>query len=146
VKGDLPRIGLVTCVDPRSIPEHYLKLKLAEPILSFRTVNGHVTHVMNDILALDVFIGLTDILVMHHSDCGASHFTNEQIQAEMKNRVPGSAEMDNVDFGAVTDIHKSIREDVARLKANPYMRKELLPRIRGLYLDIKTGLISDIDG
>jgi carbonic anhydrase len=33
----------------------------------FRNVGGHVTHSLTDILALDGFLGIKSILVIHHT-------------------------------------------------------------------------------
>jgi len=140
----LPHIVVLTCVDPRSNPQYFLNLKPLDAILYFRTVNGHVAPVINDILALDSFIGITEILIVHHTDCGATHFTDDMIRTSLKKRLPDHDEIDNMTFGAVSDLEQSIRDDLAILKASPLMRKELLDRSVGFIYDIKTGKVNPV--
>ncbi|KAG0645351.1 hypothetical protein D0Z07_9031 [Hyphodiscus hymeniophilus] len=68
----------------------------------FRNVGGHVTPCINDLLALDVFLTLTDILIIHHTDCGTTHFRDPAIRAGLTARLPERAgEIESMDFGAV---------------------------------------------
>ena len=43
-------------------------------------------------------------------------------------------------------ITESIKVDLKMLKASPYVRQELKARTVGFCYDIKTGLLSHIDG
>ncbi len=45
----------------------------------------------------------------------------------------------------VNSIEESIREDIAIIRASPFIRKELADRTVGLYLDIKTGVLSPVE-
>ncbi|KAE8442446.1 hypothetical protein EG329_003347 [Mollisiaceae sp. DMI_Dod_QoI] len=145
MKIDLPHIVVLTCADPRADPRYFLDLKPTDGILYFHNVNGHVAAIIDDILALDSFIGITDIMVVHHTDCGATHFTDDMIRTSLKNRLPNHEEIDKMAFGAVSDLEQSIRDDLAILKASPLMRKELLDRSVGFIYDIKTGKLNPVE-
>lgn len=47
-------------------------------------------------------------------------------------------------FGAIDDLHQSLKDDVEFLKASPYIRKELGERTRGFMYDIKTGKVEEM--
>ncbi|KFY94742.1 hypothetical protein V500_03082 [Pseudogymnoascus sp. VKM F-4518 (FW-2643)] len=140
-----PKIVILTCCDPRSSPESFFKLNPGEGVIVIRNVNGHAAPIINDILALDVLLGFTDILVVHHDDCGATHFTNAGVIEVLQTRMPAHQGLERIDFGAVTDIKESIRKDINIIRANPFIRKELADKTIGLHLDIKTGYLSPVD-
>ena len=59
---------------------------------------------INDILALDGFVKINDILVVHHTDCGTTHFKDSLIREGLKERLPERAqEIDGMVFGAVDE-------------------------------------------
>jgi carbonic anhydrase len=77
-------------------------LQLTDGAIIFRNVGGHVTHCIPDILALDGFLRIDDILIVHHTDCGTTHFKNIAIRAGLKERLPEqSEEIDGMDFGSI---------------------------------------------
>ena len=78
----------MTCADPRICPEQFLDLQPGEAIV-FRTAGGHVRPILQDILTLDSFIGhgmLSQLVIVHHTDCGASHFSSQGIKNEITAR------------------------------------------------------------
>ncbi|MCJ1379712.1 hypothetical protein MMC17_002814 [Xylographa soralifera] len=80
-------------------------------------------------------------------DCGTSHLTNAGMRAGLKAKVLGhDAEVDNMEFGEISSgFDQSLKEDVAFLKANPFIKKDM--KIHGYLWDIKTGeLTTDVDG
>lgn len=95
------------------------------------------------ILALDALVKFSEIMIVHHTDCGALQFTNEGVKGGLKARVPqNGAEIESMEFGAITDVPTGLIDDLAYLKKSPYMRKELLERTYGFVFDIKTGLLT----
>jgi hypothetical protein len=112
----------VTCADPRCNPADYLGLKpggkssenritylvqylttLLELTITIRNVCGHVKPNLNDILALDIAIGVEEILVVHHNDCGATHFKEDQVREALRARDPGNKDLDSAVFGAIDE-------------------------------------------
>ncbi|KAF8862799.1 carbonic anhydrase [Acephala macrosclerotiorum] len=141
-------IVILTCADPRCNPRYYFDLKPNDGVIIFRDVNGHVAPVLKDLLALDTWIGIHDIMIVHHTDCGALQWTDEQVRTILKQRNPEhSKEIDGIPtFGAVTNIEQSIKDDLAFLKSSPFIRKELADRSVGYVFDIKTGKLSPVEG
>jgi carbonic anhydrase len=85
-----------------------------------RNICGHIGPALNDILALDAFITLSEILIVHHTgklmseaelishltwviDCGSTHFKEAQVKETLIARQPGNEEIENMVFGAVNE-------------------------------------------
>ncbi len=45
-----------------------------------------------------------------------------------------------------SSVEQSVKDDLAILKASPLIRKELAERSSGYVFDIKTGLLSAVEG
>ena len=83
---------------------------------------------VNDILVLDGLMGITDIVVAHHTglssplrvllgmpgrmlltvrpsaiDCGQTHSKDANIRATLKERLPSNHEIDSMKFGEITE-------------------------------------------
>ncbi|KAH8670129.1 carbonic anhydrase [Tricladium varicosporioides] len=143
---DQPFLIVLTCVDPRCKPEYFLDMKPGEGVLVMRNIAGHVTPALNDILALDAFLPISEIMVIHHTDCGASHFTNDIIRQKMKERLPTHREVDSIDFGGFKDLEQSVKDDLNILRSSPLVRKGLADKAVGYVFDIKTGALTRVDG
>ncbi|RFU26706.1 hypothetical protein B7463_g9630, partial [Scytalidium lignicola] len=141
---DLAHILIITCADPRCSPENIFNITPRDGIVVFRNACGHVAPEMEAIIALDIELGFDDIIIIHHTDCGTSRFTNQQIRGILRERHPDNKEIETMEFGAITDIEQSVRDDVALLKNSPFIRKELAGRTRGFVYDIKTGLLTPV--
>ncbi|OAP65108.1 hypothetical protein AYL99_01080 [Fonsecaea erecta] len=130
---------VLACVDPRSTPEHIFDLKPTEVIVH-RSAAGNVSSAIEDILALDVLVGLDEIMVIHHTDCGCLRYSNESMRKEIISRIgPEHADVINaMDFGAITDVEESTKSDIAWLKQSPLLRKELSDRAQGYVYDVVT--------
>lgn len=77
-------------------------ITLLDAIIVVRVAGGNVRHALRDILILDSVVALEEIAIVHHTDCGTSHFTNESLREQIKGRVDKAAwpEVDSIDFGA----------------------------------------------
>ncbi|KAF4637924.1 hypothetical protein G7Y89_g147 [Cudoniella acicularis] len=141
---DVPHVIVLTCIDPRCKPEYFLNLQSGDGVLVMRNICGHVNPALNDILALDSFLTIKDILIIHHTDCGASHFTDAGIREDLKKRLPGHAELDTMGFGAINDLEQSVKDELKILRASPLVRRELAERAAGFVFDIKTGELTPV--
>ncbi|EED17478.1 conserved hypothetical protein [Talaromyces stipitatus ATCC 10500] len=148
-----PRIALISCCDPRVVPEEYFGLTPRDAIV-FRTVAGHPQGCWKDLVALDTFIfegfgvnGFEEVIIVHHTDCGSLMFTNDMIHQGIQKRNPES-NTENIigtEFGAVsTSIEQNVRDDLEWLKTAPLVRKELAGSARGFVYNIKTGKLHEV--
>ncbi|KAG7000442.1 hypothetical protein FOFC_03412 [Fusarium oxysporum] len=139
---------VVSCADPRSDPSYILGLNFGEAGI-LRNVGGQVKPLLNDILALDNLITFKQVMIIHHTDCGSTHFTNEEVRSVLRQRAPRAAaemKVESVDFGAVSDLPNSVVRDVKFLKESKLVREELKENIKGYLYDIKTGSLEEILG
>lgn len=68
--GQAPKVFVVTCADPRCIPEKFLHLETWEVVV-LRTAGSDVQAALPSIIAIDSLFELDEIMVINHTDCGA---------------------------------------------------------------------------
>ncbi|HEY9389489.1 MAG TPA: carbonic anhydrase [Mycobacteriales bacterium] len=133
-------VAVVTCMDARVNP--YAILGLAEGDAHvIRNAGGVVTaDVRRSLVISQRLLGTTEIVLIHHSGCGMTSFTDSQfaddIERETGIRPDWAAE-------AFADIAGDVRQSIARLKADP-----LLPHtdaIRGFVFDVTTGALTEVN-
>ena len=99
---------------------------------------------MKDVLTFDGLAPLTDIIVIHHTDCGSTHYKNAEIEKLLKSRGPAHQVDAMGDFGQIDDLEQSVKDDVAFLENSPFLRSELKGKVHGFLYDIKTGELKDV--
>ncbi len=141
------RLFVVTCIDPRVDPAHFLDLGLGDAVV-VRNVGGRVTtEVVNDV----AFIGqiaenlipdgpLFEVAVVHHTQCGAAALSNEGFRRRYAERT-GADELALADR-AILDPVDTVTRDVERLRS----ASAVSPRIAlsGHVYDVVTGLVETI--
>lgn len=58
----------------------------------FRTTGADTKSILPGILALDNLVGLTDILVVKHTDCGGLTVRDANVKKQLLELAPGSAD------------------------------------------------------
>ncbi|CAG8958311.1 hypothetical protein HYFRA_00000666 [Hymenoscyphus fraxineus] len=130
-----------------------------------RNVGGHIGPAMKDIIALDAYVGLATVMIIHHTDCGTLHFTDAIIREKLIERLPHQQEIDTMEFGSIKEcvipstfkpqftdsdisigLEQSVMEDLKMLRENPLVRKDLAQGATGYIFDIKTGVLSPVEG
>ncbi|KAH8819432.1 carbonic anhydrase [Xylogone sp. PMI_703] len=136
---------VITCADFRLNPDLFLKTKPEDQILVSRNPAGRAGPALQEIMLFDAFLGLTTVVVIHHTDCGASHFKDAEIRKVHKDRLPDHSEIDHMVFGAFDNLEQSVRDDLRLLKTSPYIPKKLADHCYGFVYDIKTGLLTPVE-
>jgi carbonic anhydrase len=84
-------------------------------------------------------LGTTEIILIHHTDCGMLTFTDDQfkrvIQDETGIKPEWAAE-------AFTDLDEDVRQSIARIEASPFIPHK--DAIRGFVFDIATGKLNEV--
>ncbi|KAJ7139647.1 carbonic anhydrase [Mycena epipterygia] len=138
---------IVTCIDPRVNPYDQLGLKIGEAI-TIRNAGGSAKDALRSIMVAQHFVGvLGEIAVFHHTDCGLTRTTTEEMRELVKKANPGrddvAATVDGMDFHHITHLEDSIRADVDFLAVeNPLVVKGT--KISGWSYDVDTGKISKV--
>ncbi|KAE9368901.1 carbonic anhydrase [Stipitochalara longipes BDJ] len=110
---------VLTCVDFRVNPNHFLQTKPEDQILVARNPAGRVNSTfIQEVMLFEAFLGLTSVVVIHHTDCGASYFKNDDIRKFHKDRLPDHSEIDHMVFGAFDNLEQSVRDDIHILKTS----------------------------
>ncbi|MCJ1244986.1 hypothetical protein MMC30_002187 [Trapelia coarctata] len=143
--GQLPHIA---CCDGRIDPEKIFGLSRAElnedtDAITVRNAGGRAEFAVRDLLVLDTLVGLKDVIVLHHTDCGLTHITDEELRKAVKGKVPRKeSEIDNMKFGEIANLEEAVQTDVKFLKSSPYLKEEL--KVHGYIFDLKTGLLQTV--
>ncbi|KAI9648792.1 hypothetical protein NHQ30_003432 [Ciborinia camelliae] len=53
-------------------------------------------------------------------------------------------EIDTMTFGAIDDLKQSVIDDIAILRGNPYIRRELADKTSGFIYDLKSGKLEAV--
>jgi carbonic anhydrase len=141
------RLFVITCLDPRVDPAHFLGLELSEAIV-VRNVGGRVTpEVINDV----AFIGqiaenvladgpLFEVAVIHHTQCGAGALADDAFRRRYAERI--GAEESALREHAVLDPVATATSDVERLRSAPAISPRIA--VSGHVYDVVTGLVETI--
>ena len=145
----LPNLGLfvITCLDPRVDPAHFLGLGLGDAIV-LRNVGGRVTpEVINDV----AFIGqlaeialpdgqLFEVAVIHHTQCGTGALADDTFRRSYAQRI--GADEAPLREHAVLDPAATVTRDVERLRSAPAISPRIT--VSGRVYDVVTGLVQTV--
>jgi carbonic anhydrase len=144
-----PNLGLfvITCLDPRVDPAHFLGIDLSDAIV-VRNVGGRVTpEVINDV----AFIGqiaeavlpdgpLFEVAVIHHTQCGAGALADDGFRRSYAERI--GADESGLREHAVLDPAETVESDVHRLRSAAAIPARVA--VSGHVYDVVTGLVQTI--
>jgi len=141
------RLFVITCLDPRVDPAHFLGLQMSDAMV-LRNVGGRVTpEVVNDV----AFIGqlaetalpegpLFEVAVIHHTQCGTGALADASFRRRYAQRI--GADESELREHAVLDPAATVTSDVRRLRSAPSIPVRVT--ISGHVYDVLTGLVETI--
>ena len=62
-----PKVLVITCGDPRCVPEQFLGATSGGEIAVFRNVSGHVANEIPFIIYMDLLLQFNEIMIVHHT-------------------------------------------------------------------------------
>jgi carbonic anhydrase len=141
------RLMVITCLDPRVDPAHFLGLGLSDAMV-VRNVGGRVTpEVVNDVafiaqLAESVLPDgpLFEVAVIHHTQCGTGALADDRFRRTYAQRI-GVDETDLRDH-AVLNPTETVTHDVELLSAAPAISPRIT--VSGHVYDVLTGLVETV--
>lgn len=113
------RTVIIACVDARVDPAHLLGLELGDAVV-IRNSGGRVTRDVIEELATLAFMvakmegdqtGTFEVIIMHHTQCGAEQFANPQLRGALKQQLGI-----DVAHRAITDHDQAMAEDIQALR------------------------------
>ena len=142
--GDLPMplgkgLAVVACMDARLNVYALLGLSEGEAHV-IRNAGGVVTEdVIRSLAVSQWLLGTSEIVLIHHTDCGMLTFTDDQVKADIEADIglrPHFA------LEAFSDLERDIRQSIARIKASPFVPHK--DSIRGFVYDVRTGALQEV--
>ena len=141
------RLFVITCLDPRVDPAHFLGLGLGDGMV-VRNVGGRVTReVINDV----AYIGqlaetmlpdgpLFEVAVIHHTQCGSAALADDAFRRRYAERI--GVEESTLREHAVLDPAVTVARDVGRLRSAPAISPRVT--VSGHVYDVVTGLVETV--
>ncbi len=141
------RLFVITCLDPRVDPAHFLGLGLSDAMV-LRNVGGRVTpEVINDL----AFIGqlaesflpdgpLFEVAVIHHTQCGTGALADDTFRRRYAQRI--GAQESTLREHAVLDPAATVSHDVQRLDSAPAISPRVT--VSGHVYDVLSGLVTTV--
>ena len=125
------KVAIVTCMDSRLHVAQALGLALGDAHI-LRNAGGRVTEdVIRSLVISQQQMGTREIVVLHHTDCGAQTFKNDEFTAYLNKEL--GVDVSDQDFLPFTDVEESVREDMA---------KDVI--ISGAVYDVDTGRMTQV--
>ena len=137
----LTGLAIVACMDARIEIEEALGLRAGDAHI-IRNAGGLVTDdVIRSLIVSQQLMGTDEVILIEHSGCGL-HGADETVIRERAARLTGEApEAVDVVFGAFADLEANLRDQVDRIRSNPYLRH--VP-VHGLIYDVATGRLYEV--
>ena len=136
------KIVVVTCMDPR-LSELPGILGLPQADLDvIRTGGPAVTEdVLSELVVSTRVLGTTEILLLNHTGCGFTTFTDEELNAKLSAST-GDASPAPMRFFSYKDPEENSREQIKKVRSHPWIAKDV--PVRGLIFDVETGLLREV--
>ena len=134
-----PRAAVVACMDSRIKISELLGIGDEEAQV-IRNAGGVVTDdVIRSLAVSQRLLGTTEIILIHHTDCGLQKITDDDFKREIEEetgiRPPWAVQ-------AFTDAAWDVRESIGRIKASPFLLRR--DKIRGFVFDVATGKLNKV--
>ena len=141
------RLLVITCLDPRVDPAHFLGLGLGDAMV-IRNVGGRVTRdVINDVAFISQIVEgvipdgpLFEVAVVHHTQCGAGALADDTFRRRYAERV--GVEESTLREHAVLDPVVTVEQDVERVRSAPAISPRVA--VSGHVYDVVTGLVETV--
>ncbi|KAK5093101.1 hypothetical protein LTR70_002042 [Exophiala xenobiotica] len=141
-----PTVAIIACPDPRCIPETFLNLTTWDAVV-IRTAGSNVTAALPTLIAIDKLVGLQEIMVVNHTDCGALMYRDDEIRETLRARAPRMAHViEQMAFGEITGtLEDRVTEHVAIARRCELLRQELREKVTGYIYDLKDGSLKHVN-
>jgi carbonic anhydrase len=144
-KGDKPlppakQVAVVACMDARIETGRLLGLEEGDAHV-IRNAGGVVTDdVIRSLAISQRLLGTTEIVLIHHTDCGMLTFKDDDVKAEIEK---DTGLRPQFALEAFPDLRDDIRQSVRRIKASPFIPHT--DSIRGFIYDVESGRLNEVD-
>jgi carbonic anhydrase len=131
--------AVIACMDARLNVYAVLGLNEGESHV-IRNAGGVVTDDAIRSLAISQrLLGTTEIVLIHHTDCGMLTFTDDQFKRSIQDETGVKPTWAAESFA---DLDEDVRQSIARIKASPFIPRK--DAIRGFVFDVATGKLNEV--
>jgi carbonic anhydrase len=132
-------VAVVACMDARLNPFGLLGLREGDAHV-IRNAGGVVTDdVIRSLAISQRLLGTTEIMLIHHTDCGMLTFTDDDflgaIEADTGTRPTWAPR-------SFTDVATDMRDSIIRVAHSPFI--PVKRSIRGFIYDVAAGTVSEV--
>jgi carbonic anhydrase len=144
-KGDLPmpparHVAKLTCRDARLHPARFLGLQEGDAHV-IRNAGGRASeNALRSLIISEQLLGTTEIVVIHHADCGMVTFSNKDLRTRLQQEF--KADASRIDFLPFSNLEQSVRDDRATIKASPFIPDNIT--VSGFMYDVKSGRLLPV--
>jgi carbonic anhydrase len=112
-------------------------------LFAVSNAGGRAFSALQSVATMDYLFSLQNVVVVHHSFCGATAFTPDQLVNKFRSK--HHADVSNIiDQGsmAIGDFEESIKYDMALLRASPAVPKHV--KLYGFFFEMNAGKLIEV--
>jgi len=132
-------VAVLACMDARLDVHKILGLQEGEAHV-IRNAGGVATDdAIRSLTISQRLLGTTEIILIHHTDCGMVTFKDDDVKAKIEKEVgirPAFA------LEAFPSAEEDVKQSIARIEASPFIPNK--KNIRGFVYDVKSGRLNEV--
>ena len=133
------KLAVVACMDSRLDTFAMLGLEVGDAHV-MRNAGGVITDDMIRSLVISQRkLGTREIILIHHTDCGALTFTDDELRNELLDETGLKPTWSPESF---RDLDADLRQSMERLRRNPFLVDAT--QVRGFVFDVHTGVLREV--
>jgi carbonic anhydrase len=133
------KLAVVACMDSRLDIFASLGLEIGQAHV-IRNAGGVVTDdVIRSLVISQRKLGTEEIVLVHHTDCGALTFTDDELRNELLEETGQKPSWSPESF---VDLDKDLRQSLERVRTNPFVPRR--DQVRGFVFDVHSGTLREV--
>ena len=134
------KLVILTCMDSRMDLEQLLGLQVGDAHM-IRNGGGLATDdAIRSLILSTHLLGTRSIVIIQHTECGLLSITDEQMRFRLTTETGKDAS--HLQFYAFTDLDRTTAEQIKRVRAHPFLPKNI--QVRGFVYDVKKGSLREV--
>ena len=134
------KVAVIACMDARIETGRLLGLEEGDAHV-IRNAGGVITDdVIRSLAISQRLLGTTEIVLIHHTDCGMLTFKDDALKAQIEVdtglRPPFALE-------AFPHLEDDVRQSIRRIRSSPFVPHK--DDIRGFVFDVQAGRLNEVD-
>ncbi len=143
-KGGLPmppgkHVAVLACMDARLNPYGLLGLQEGDAHV-IRNAGGVVTEdALRSLTISQRLLGTTEIILIHHTDCGMLTFSDDQVKAQI---LADTGIRPSFALEAFPEVDEDVRQSIRRIQASPFIPHK--DSVRGFVYEVEKGTLREV--